>query len=80
LLRGFDIVDEPPPIKIGGRRFLPAVTTTDVQLEHFRTWAAELPADAPAFVWLHTSLPYLTQLAIPDLELPDAAAELDRLV
>jgi arylsulfatase A-like enzyme len=57
LLRDFEIVDDPPPQRIGPDRRVPTSTRPSDTADHFALWLESLPEDAPYFAWLHFSAP-----------------------
>lgn len=62
LLRGFEIVDDPPFAPIGPHKILPLSRPAEKSAENFKLWLEELPAGERYFAWLHFPAPMLDQL------------------
>ncbi|MCP3982451.1 MAG: sulfatase-like hydrolase/transferase [bacterium] len=57
LLRGFDIVDDPPMVPVNPGRWIPQVTDPLSRAKNFGAWLENVPADQPYFAWIHLSGP-----------------------
>jgi arylsulfatase A-like enzyme len=61
LLRGFQIVDDPPLLPIGPHKILPLARPAEQTAENFTLWVDGLPQAAPYFAWLHFPAPMMDQ-------------------
>jgi len=62
LLEGFEVVDEPPAIPLGVRRWRRELRDPGEQVQHFSTWLSSIKTDDRWFAWLHVSTPVLAQV------------------
>jgi hypothetical protein len=62
LLRGFEVVDDPPISTIGPIVPLPQIRPASTLADAFESWIATVGADEPLFAWIHASGPMLGQM------------------
>ena len=64
LLRGFDVVRDPPPPSIFGDRYLPTLRESQSLSQAVTDYLTSIPAERPVFAWVHLSLPLYEQMVI----------------
>jgi hypothetical protein len=57
LLRGFEVVDDPPNIPLGPARWFPVTRPAEQTTTDFEAWLGALPEETPYFAWLHFTQP-----------------------
>jgi len=77
LLRGFELVDEPPPANFSVLRNVPRLDPTAEPAENFATWLAGLGPEERWFAWIHSTAPLQHQLVIDPTRAPPVIEEFD---
>ncbi len=62
LLRGFDVIADPPPLMPHPSRWLPDAYLPDRVAESFTAWLQTVPSGRRYFAWIHFSRPLLKEL------------------
>jgi len=57
LLRGFEVIDDPPNIPLGPARWFPVTRPAEQTATDFEAWLDALPDGMPYFAWLHFTQP-----------------------
>jgi hypothetical protein len=62
LWRGFELINDPPQVRIDPVRWFPRVLAATEQTAAFAGWAAATDADESWFSWIHLSYPLVGQM------------------